>query len=112
LVSAISSSSRLAALGLGRSAHCYSIKHLLDDNLSVANVLIDMYGRCGKFDHACKIFDLAKLKGDVVTWNALISSYAHLGHSNAAVSLFDRMLTEGLKPNSATLISEKLYFVL
>ncbi|KAF8714992.1 hypothetical protein HU200_027536 [Digitaria exilis] len=105
LVSAISSCSRLEELRLGRSAHCYSIKHLLDDNLSVANVLIGMYGRCGKFDHACKIFGLAKLKGDIVTWNALISSYAHLGHSNAAVSLYDQMLTEGLKPNSATLIT-------
>jgi pentatricopeptide repeat protein len=105
LVSAISSCSRLAELRLGQSAHCYSIKHLLDDNLSVANVLIGMYGRCGKFDTARRIFDLAKLKGDVITWNVLISSYAHLGHSNAAVLLFDQMLTEGLKPNPATLIT-------
>jgi pentatricopeptide repeat protein len=67
LVSAISSCSRLAELRLGRSAHCYSIKHLLDEDSSVANVLIGMYGRCGKFDYACKIFGLAKLKGDVVT---------------------------------------------
>lgn len=105
LVSAISSCSRLAELRLGRSAHCYSIKHLLDEDSSVANVLIGMYGRCGKFDYACKIFGLAKLKGDVVTWNTLISCYAHLGHSNAAVSLYDQMLTEGLTPNSTTLIT-------
>ncbi|CAL5068290.1 unnamed protein product [Urochloa decumbens] len=105
LVSAISSCSRLEELRLGRSAHCYAIKHLLDDNLSVANVLIGMYGRSGKFYHACKIFALAKLKGDVVTWNALICSYAHLGHSNFALSLYDQMLTGGLKPNLATLIT-------
>ncbi|EES12305.1 hypothetical protein BDA96_06G121000 [Sorghum bicolor] len=105
LVSAISSCSRLVELRLGRSAHCYSIKHWLDEDSSVANVLIGMYGRCGKFDHACKIFGLAKLKGDVVTWNTLISSYAHLGHSNTAVSLYDQMLTEGLTPNSTTLIT-------
>ncbi|XP_025823596.1 pentatricopeptide repeat-containing protein At4g39952, mitochondrial isoform X2 [Panicum hallii] len=105
LVSAISSCSRLEELRLGQSSHCYSVKHLLDDNLSVANVLIGMYGRCRKFDHACKIFALTKLKGDVVTWNALISSYAYLGHLNSALSLYDQMLTEGLKPNSATLIT-------
>ncbi|CAN6248954.1 unnamed protein product [Urochloa humidicola] len=64
-----------------------------------------MYGRSGKFDHACKIFALVKLKGDVVTWNALISSYAHLGHSNSALSLYDQMLTDGLKPNLATLVT-------
>ncbi|KAL6845855.1 hypothetical protein ACP4OV_024430 [Aristida adscensionis] len=105
LVSAISSCSRMEELRLGRSAHCYSIKHFLDDNSSVANVLITMYGRCGKFDYACKIFDLAKLKRDVITWNALISSYGHLGQSKDALSLYDQMLTEGLKPNSATLIT-------
>ncbi|XP_062225848.1 pentatricopeptide repeat-containing protein At4g39952, mitochondrial [Phragmites australis] len=103
LVSAISSCSRLGELRLGQSAHCYAIKRLLYDNSSVANVLIGMYGRCGKFDRACKLFGLAKLKRDVVTWNALISSYAHLGHSNDALSLYDQMLTEGVKPNSTTL---------
>ncbi|KAL6652603.1 hypothetical protein ACP70R_011528 [Stipagrostis hirtigluma subsp. patula] len=105
LVSVISSCSRLAELRLGQSAHCYSIKHLLDDNSSVANALISMYGRCGNFDNAGKIFGVAKLKRDIITWNALIASYVHLGHSNDALSLYDQMLIEGLKPNSATLTS-------
>uniref|UniRef100_A0ACD5V7X3 Uncharacterized protein n=1 Tax=Avena sativa TaxID=4498 RepID=A0ACD5V7X3_AVESA len=104
LVSTISSCSRLGKLRLGQSAHCYSIRRLLDGN-SVANALIGMYGRCGKFDLACKIFGVARLRRDVVTWNALISSYSHLGHSNDALSLYDQMLNEGIKPNSATLIT-------
>ncbi|CAM0904305.1 unnamed protein product [Alopecurus aequalis] len=104
LVSAISSCSRLGKLRLGKSAHCYSIKCLLDE-ISVANALIGMYGRCGKFDIACKLFSVAKLRRDVVTWNALISSYSYLGHSNDALSLYDQMLNEGVKPNSATLIT-------
>ncbi|GJN27357.1 hypothetical protein PR202_gb15375 [Eleusine coracana subsp. coracana] len=105
LVSAISSCSRLGKVRLGQSARCYAIKHLLDDYSSVANGLISMYGRCGKLDHACKIFCWSKLKRDVVTWNALIASYAHLGHSNDALSLYDQMRTEGVKPNSATLLT-------
>uniref|UniRef100_A0ACD5UB14 Uncharacterized protein n=1 Tax=Avena sativa TaxID=4498 RepID=A0ACD5UB14_AVESA len=104
LVSTISSCSRLGKLRLGQSAHCYSIRRLLDEN-SVANALIGMYGRCGKFDLACKIFGVAKLNMDVVTWNALISSYSHLGRSNDALSLYDQMLNEGIKPNLATLIT-------
>ncbi|KAF7002216.1 hypothetical protein CFC21_017725 [Triticum aestivum] len=104
LVSTISSCSRLGQLRLGQSAHCFSIKCLLDE-ISVANALIGMYGRCGKFDLAYKIFGVAKVRRDVVTWNALLSSYSHLGHSNDALSLYDQMLTEGVQPNSATLIT-------
>uniref|UniRef100_A0A0D9ZLT4 Uncharacterized protein n=1 Tax=Oryza glumipatula TaxID=40148 RepID=A0A0D9ZLT4_9ORYZ len=104
LISIISSCSRLGRLRLGQSAHCYSIKHLAGENSSVANALISMYGRCGNFDVARKIFGLVKTK-DVVTWSALISSYSHLGHSKDALLLYDQMLTEGVKPNSATLVS-------
>jgi pentatricopeptide repeat protein len=105
LVSAISSCSRLGKIRLGQSVHCYAIKHSLDDHSSVANGLISMYGRCGNFDHACKIFCWPKLKRDAVTWNALMASYAHLGHSNDALSLYDQMLTEGVEPNTATLLT-------
>ncbi|KAF0890436.1 hypothetical protein E2562_002812 [Oryza meyeriana var. granulata] len=105
LASIISSCSRLGRLRLGRSAHCYSIKHLIGENSSVANALISMYGICGNFDLALKIFGLVKTKTDVVTWNALISSYTQLGHSKDALLLYDQMLTEGIKPNSATLVT-------
>lgn len=104
LVSAISSCSRLGRLRLGQSVHCYSIKCLLDEN-SITNSLIGMYGRCGNFELACKIFAVAKLRRDVVTWNALISSYSHVGRSNDALSLYGQMLTEDVKPNSSTLIT-------
>ncbi|XP_006653490.1 pentatricopeptide repeat-containing protein At4g39952, mitochondrial [Oryza brachyantha] len=105
LVSIISSCSRLGRLRSGQSAHCYSIKHLIGENSSVANALISMYGMCGKFELALRLFDLIKTKTDVVTWNALISSYSHLGYSKDALFLYDQMLTEGVKPNSTTLVT-------
>ncbi|XP_072981426.1 pentatricopeptide repeat-containing protein At4g39952, mitochondrial [Typha angustifolia] len=103
LVSVISSCSRLGELCLGQSVHCFSIKNMIDGEISIANAHIGMYGRCGKLELAKTIFEHATK--DIVTWNALIAAYAHSGHSNYALSLLEEMLAEDVKPNSATLVS-------
>ncbi|KAL3527643.1 hypothetical protein ACH5RR_012299 [Cinchona calisaya] len=103
LTSVISSSSRLEATLLGRSLHCHAIKNLAFESVSVTNSLIDMYGKCGNLHTARRIF--CGTRKDTVTWNALISSYVHNGHSSEALSLFDEMVSEGIKPNIATLVT-------
>ncbi|KAH7683839.1 TPR-like protein [Dioscorea alata] len=104
LVPVISSCSQLGALSLGQSVHCYKLKNILpNDATSVHNALVGMYGRCGRLDLARSIF--YGMSRDVVTWNTLIATYAHLGYSNEALSLFDQMLAEGIKPTSAALMS-------
>ncbi|XP_059624921.1 pentatricopeptide repeat-containing protein At4g39952, mitochondrial-like [Cornus florida] len=103
LVSVISSCSQLEAFHLGRCLHCYAIKSLMYENVSVANSLIDMYGKSGKLTIAWKIF--CGTQKDTVTWNTLISSYTHSGHSAEALALFDEMVLKGFKPNSATLVT-------
>ncbi|GAB4824338.1 hypothetical protein Ancab_007226 [Ancistrocladus abbreviatus] len=102
-VSVISSCSRLGAIQLGISLHCHVIKNLLDRNVSISNSLIDMYGRFGKLALATSIFH--QMERDTVTWNTLISAYAHQGHFGESVMLFDKMVSEGSKPNSATLVT-------
>ncbi|KAJ0988414.1 hypothetical protein J5N97_006770 [Dioscorea zingiberensis] len=104
LVPVISSCSQLGALSLGQSLHCYALKtKVFGDATSVCNALVGMYGRCGRLDLARIMFD--GMSRDVVTWNALIAANAHLGHCNEALSLFDQMLGEGVKPTSTTLMS-------
>ncbi|RVW25650.1 Pentatricopeptide repeat-containing protein, mitochondrial [Vitis vinifera] len=103
LVSVVSSCSQLGATHLARSIHCYMIKNLMDENVSVNNSLIDMYGKSGNLTIARRIF--CRIPRDIVTWNTLISSYAHCGHFAEALSLYDKMVLEDLKPNSATLVS-------
>ncbi|KAF7152635.1 hypothetical protein RHSIM_Rhsim01G0127600 [Rhododendron simsii] len=88
---------------LGRSLHCYVIKSLMHENVSIANSLIDMYCKSGNSLIAWKIFSQARK--DTITWNMLISSYSHRGRSTDAVGLFDKMVSEGFMPNVATLVT-------
>ncbi|XP_041008754.1 pentatricopeptide repeat-containing protein At4g39952, mitochondrial [Juglans microcarpa x Juglans regia] len=102
-VSVVSSCSNTGATYLGLSLHCYIIKCSLDENRLVTNSLIDMYGRSGNLNIAWKIF--CRTQRDIITWNTLISSYAHSGHYAEAVALFDKMTSENVKPDSATLVT-------
>ncbi|KAJ4950486.1 hypothetical protein NE237_027318 [Protea cynaroides] len=103
LVSAISSCSKLGAALLCRSVHCYVIKVQIDEDVSIANSLVDMYGKFRNLNIARSIF--CRTPRDIVTWNTLISAYTRNGHSREAVALFDIMILEDLKPNSATLVT-------
>lgn len=102
LVSVISSCCQLGATHLGWSLHCYLIKNYVDENVSVANSLIDMYGKSGHLTLAWRMFCWAKR--DIITWNTMISSYVHNAHFVEAIALFDKMISENLNPNSATLV--------
>ncbi|WOK96250.1 hypothetical protein Cni_G04957 [Canna indica] len=102
LVSALSSSSRLMALCLGKSIHCHTIRVGLDADISICNTLVGMYGQCGILHLAIRIFE--QTSKDVITWNALIAAYARLGYSNNALSLFYQMLLNDVQPNFTTLI--------
>ncbi|PKA53144.1 Pentatricopeptide repeat-containing protein [Apostasia shenzhenica] len=101
LVHVFSSCSELEALRFGLSIHCFVLKQsLLEEPLS--NSLLCMYGRCGKLDLARRIFQ--QTKRSVITWNALMSTCNHLGHSSDALALLSQMISEGLKPDSSTLL--------
>ncbi|XP_052197696.1 pentatricopeptide repeat-containing protein At4g39952, mitochondrial [Diospyros lotus] len=103
LLSVISSCSRIGANHLAQSLHCCVIKSLMHENISFANSLIDLYGKSGNFGTAWKIF--CRTHKDTVTWNTLISSYVHGEHFCEALSLFNKMVSEGFKPNIATLVT-------
>ncbi|KAI3468959.1 hypothetical protein Pfo_025622 [Paulownia fortunei] len=103
LISVISSCSRLGAIHSGLSVHCHIMKSLLFEKVSVVNSLINMYGKCGNLTIAQRLFN--QITPDVATWNSLISSYTNNGNYFKAVTLFDKMISEGLKPNMVTLVT-------
>ncbi|XP_058084122.1 pentatricopeptide repeat-containing protein At4g39952, mitochondrial-like [Magnolia sinica] len=102
-ITVISSCPQSVALCVGQSIHCHIIKSVIDEDVSVMNSLVGMYGRCGNLDLAQRIF--YRMHRDTVTWNSLISAYTHSGRSSEALSLFNQMLLEDVEPNSATLVS-------
>ncbi|KAL4579502.1 hypothetical protein LXL04_015651 [Taraxacum kok-saghyz] len=102
LVSAISSCSNLKEINLGKCLHGYAVKSLMTHHTSVSNSLIDMYGNIGKLIIARKLF--CRTQKDIITWNTMISLYTHSGHYTESFSLFNKMVLEGIKPTTPTLI--------
>ncbi|ESQ46403.1 hypothetical protein EUTSA_v10000054mg [Eutrema salsugineum] len=103
LASVISSCSHVGAVLLGKSLHCYVVKTSLDLTNSVVNSLIDLYGKIGDLTAAWRMF--CEADKSIVTWNAMIASYAHCEQSDKAIALFDRMISENFKPSSITLVT-------
>jgi pentatricopeptide repeat protein len=67
----------------------------------VGNALVDMYAKCGMLEKAQQVFESLPDR-DVVSWNVIISGYIRHGHSAAALKLFDRMRSEGVRPDTGT----------
>lgn len=83
--------------------HGYTIRHGLLD-LVLQNTIIDVYGECGKVNHAFHVFERIENK-DVVSWTSMITCYVHNGLLNKALSLFMDMKKANVEPDSVALIS-------
>jgi len=66
--------------------------------------LLNMYAKCGNLKDARQVFDKMPER-DVVSWTAMIAGYAQNGCANEALTLFDQLPLEGIKPNSFTVVS-------
>ncbi|KAJ1440026.1 Tetratricopeptide-like helical domain superfamily [Sesbania bispinosa] len=71
---------------------------------SVANTLIAMYSKCGSLFDARKLFNMMP-QTDTVTWNGLIAGYVQNGFTDEAATLFNAMISAGVKPDSVTFAS-------
>ncbi|KAJ6750809.1 hypothetical protein OIU85_001354 [Salix viminalis] len=90
-------------LRTGRSIHGFAIKHGFEINLPLNTALTDMYMNCGDEVKARSLFE-ACLTRDLISWNAMISSYIKINQSNEALSFFNRMISE-VEPNVITIIN-------
>ncbi|KAF2282723.1 hypothetical protein GH714_043548 [Hevea brasiliensis] len=66
--------------------------------------LVIIYSKCGDLENALKLF-LEIPRRDIVTWNAMVCGYAPHGASDKALSLFDEMKNEGIKPYWITFVA-------
>jgi pentatricopeptide repeat protein len=69
----------------------------------LANALIDMYAKCGVIHEAAKVFNDMPER-NLVSWNSMITAYASHGHAKQALSVFERMISGGFKPDDITLV--------
>ncbi|MBA0675213.1 hypothetical protein Goari_016768, partial [Gossypium aridum] len=102
--SVISACAGMAGLELGRSIHALAVKACVEGNVFVGSALVDMYGKCGSIDDSEQAFYEIPER-NLVSWNAMIGSYAHQGLADMALSLFQDMLSLGeVVPNYVTLV--------
>ncbi|WJX64621.1 hypothetical protein P8452_49378 [Trifolium repens] len=65
-----------------------------------------MYGKCGVFEDAEKVFD-DMLEKNVTAWNSMIAAYAQSGMNMEAVGLFKKMRFQDVEPTEVTLEATK-----
>nr|XP_043635358.1 pentatricopeptide repeat-containing protein At2g27610-like [Erigeron canadensis] len=93
----------LPAIEWGKQTHCCIIKLVVDSNVVVGSALIDMYAKCGRLSNARIVFDNFHFK-NIISWNTMLVGYAHHGHGEKALEIYNMMLDSGVKPNDITFI--------
>ncbi|KAK7396587.1 hypothetical protein VNO78_17702 [Psophocarpus tetragonolobus] len=99
LVSLMSASAQLGHLALAQWVDSYVSKSRIDlrqDHVIAA--LLDMNAKCGNMERAMKLFEETP-KPDLVLYCSMIQGLSIHGRGEEAVSLFNRMLIEGLTPD-------------
>ncbi|XP_077233738.1 putative pentatricopeptide repeat-containing protein At5g52630 isoform X2 [Tasmannia lanceolata] len=94
----------ITAVQQGKQIHTLILKSRLTTDTAVANALITMYARVGSMVEAEVIFSKLNAK-NVVSWTAIIGSYAQNGYAKEALDLFYQMESFGVKPNGITFVA-------
>ncbi|KAL6961962.1 hypothetical protein U1Q18_036921 [Sarracenia purpurea var. burkii] len=93
-------------LKLVNAIHCFGIRTGVEADVSVANTWVAAYSKCGDLGTAEIVFGGIDLGfRTVVSWNAMLSGYAHLKEPLKAISLYKRMLSDGPGPDGATIVT-------
>nr|GMD51835.1 pentatricopeptide repeat-containing protein At3g02330 [Ipomoea batatas] len=85
----------------GIQVHALAIKTPFHSNVSVANAILDMYGKCGGPFEAHCVFDEMEVR-DAVSWNAIIAAYEQNGFTEETLLLFVWMIRSGMEPDEFT----------
>ncbi|PKA66715.1 Pentatricopeptide repeat-containing protein [Apostasia shenzhenica] len=97
-------SARLSSLQIGKEIHAYVIRDRYKvEIMFVSNCLIDMYSKCGRIDHAQKVFDKMP-RTNYVSWTSLMTGYGMHGYGKDAIRVFNEMQKEGLVPDGVTFL--------
>ncbi|XP_062233320.1 pentatricopeptide repeat-containing protein At3g20730-like [Phragmites australis] len=94
----------IASIKFGTQIHAYMCKKQPMGDVALDNALVDMYAKVGAFSDARRAFDEMPYR-NVISWTSLITACAQNGFGEDAVTLFDRMEEDGVKPNDVTFLS-------
>lgn len=103
-VSLLSACAASGAKNVGLCISNYVEEGRLSSDVVIATALVDMYAKCGLLDKAVGIFERIEKK-DVKSWTTMISGHGVHGRAKDAISVFDRMVEEGCRPNEVTFLA-------
>ncbi|XP_043724133.1 pentatricopeptide repeat-containing protein At3g26782, mitochondrial-like [Telopea speciosissima] len=101
---ALKACAQLRDLESGKALHGDIVKFGYDSDVFVTNSLVAMYGKCELPHVSQELFDRMRAR-NVVSWSCLLGSYVQNGFYEEGLSLFSRMLDEGIRPNRATILN-------
>ncbi|XP_057515547.1 pentatricopeptide repeat-containing protein At1g18485-like [Amaranthus tricolor] len=104
VVSVLPACAELRDVGTAMVIHGYVVKVGLIGQVRVNNSLLNVYGKCGRLDDSKRVFD-EMVEKNAVSWNAVISSFAHGRHYSNALCTFMQMIESKEKPSGDTLSS-------
>jgi len=93
-----------ASIKFGTQVHAYMSKKQPMGDAALDNALVDMYAKAGEFADARRAFDEMPHR-NVISWTSLITACGKNGLGEDAVTLFDRMAEDGVKPNDVTFLA-------
>ncbi len=101
-ISALQACGSVQALQQGRQLH----KEIMErggmlSNGVVANMVMDMYGRCGRVGDAWEVFDKME-EHSRVSWNVLLRAYGQVGKGREVLKLLEEMQRRGFVPDEIT----------
>ncbi|KAK2996207.1 hypothetical protein RJ639_025659 [Escallonia herrerae] len=96
LSSVLSACSMLGFLEGGKQIHAYVLRRGTEMDVSVSNVLIDTYVKCGRVRTGRELFDQMVVK-NVISWTTMIAGYMQNSFDKEAMKLFAEMSRLGWK---------------
>ncbi|XP_059458211.1 pentatricopeptide repeat-containing protein At5g66500, mitochondrial [Corylus avellana] len=96
--------SKLPGHERGKQVHALMIKRGSDSGAVSKTALMDMYSKYGYLGDSIKVFDEMEFR-DVVTWNAMLSSFLRHGLAKEALGVFEAMRRERVECSEFTLCS-------
>lgn len=100
-VNAFGLSASLKDLKLGLQVHSQMLKSDIEPDVFINSAMISMYGKCGKFSNAKKVFEGLETR-NVVLWTAMVAACFQNEYFEEALNLFCGMEYEAIRPNEFT----------
>ncbi|XP_042503034.1 pentatricopeptide repeat-containing protein At4g18520, chloroplastic-like isoform X2 [Macadamia integrifolia] len=101
VISILRACGSISSLSTGKEVHAQVLRNSMHGNIYIGSTLVWFYCRCGEYFYASKVLQSMTVR-DVVSWTAIISGCARLGHGLEALEFFKNMLWEGVEPNPFT----------